>query len=124
MEKSSGLEELLHGVCLVLFPKPSDYDPRRDLIYIINEIVKEIYEFGSFPMDVFAANSDLDLSVNFSNRVTGRLRLSRSLQRSFIYFSVNSHDISRLALLISCLSATMNPLKVLLHSCSTTLGAS
>nr|GMD05898.1 protein HESO1-like [Ipomoea batatas] len=77
LEKSSGLEELLHGVCLVLFPKPSDYDARRDLIRIFNEIVKEIYgcsrdiprvvEFGSFTMDLFAAKSDLDLSVNFSN---------------------------------------------------------
>nr|GLL29604.1 protein HESO1-like [Ipomoea trifida] len=91
LEKSSGLEELLHGVCLVLFPKPSDYDARRDLIRIFNEIVKEIYgcsrdiprvvEFGSFTMDLFAAKSDLDLSVNFSNLDIPRDRKISTLKK-------------------------------------------
>ncbi|CAH9076062.1 unnamed protein product [Cuscuta epithymum] len=76
-EKVYRFEELLHDVCLVLFPKPTDYDARRDLIRVFNEIVWEIFEcsadaptvveFGSFTMDLFHAKSDLDLSVNFGD---------------------------------------------------------
>ncbi|KAK1375833.1 TUTase domain-containing protein [Heracleum sosnowskyi] len=74
-EKLSGLEELLQDVFLILQPKPSDYQNRRDLVLVFNEIAKELYgkpdhpdveEFGSFVMDLFSPTSDLDLSVNFS----------------------------------------------------------
>lgn len=51
LEKASGLEELLHDVCVVLFPKSSDYDARRDLIRIFNEIIMEIY--GKYSSDFF-----------------------------------------------------------------------
>ncbi|XP_019168479.1 PREDICTED: protein HESO1-like [Ipomoea nil] len=91
LEKSYGLDELLHGVCLVLFPKPSEYDARRDLVRIINEIVKEIYgcsgdfpcvvEFGSFTMDLFEAKSDLDLSVNFRKVDITRARKIQTLKK-------------------------------------------
>ncbi|KAL2553223.1 protein HESO1-like [Forsythia ovata] len=75
-ERASALEPLLQDVYAIRRPKQSDYEPRRDLILVFNEIAKEIYGyskvtpvvvgFGSFLMDLFSATSDLDLSVNFS----------------------------------------------------------
>ncbi|RAL50119.1 hypothetical protein DM860_007793 [Cuscuta australis] len=77
LEKATVLEELLHDVCLALSPQPIDYDARRNLIRVFNEIALEIYgcsgdvpvvvEFGSFSMDLFQEKSDLDLSINFSD---------------------------------------------------------
>ncbi|KAA8531105.1 hypothetical protein F0562_005814 [Nyssa sinensis] len=77
-ERISALDELLHDVYAIRRPKSSDYFYRRDLVRIFNEIAKEIYgksgdlpvveEFGSFLMDIFSANSDLDLSVNFRQK--------------------------------------------------------
>ncbi|KAK9291486.1 hypothetical protein L1049_019434 [Liquidambar formosana] len=72
----SELEELLHDVCVIRRPKPSDYYHRRELVRVFNAMAKEIYgscdfpvveEFGSFVMDIFSAESDLDMSVNFSD---------------------------------------------------------
>ncbi|KAL8209411.1 hypothetical protein R6Q57_006143 [Mikania cordata] len=58
-------------------PKPSEYEHRKQLIRVINNIAKDIYgkssscpvveEFGSFSMDLFTTESDLDLSINFRN---------------------------------------------------------
>ncbi|KAL6562852.1 hypothetical protein OROHE_005439 [Orobanche hederae] len=69
------LEPLLEDVYANRRPKPTDYEVRRDLVRVFNEIAKEIYghskdipvvvEFGSFVMDLFSTTSDLDLSVNF-----------------------------------------------------------
>ncbi|KAM3356944.1 protein HESO1 isoform X1 [Capsicum galapagoense] len=78
-ERLSVFEELLNEIYTVRRPKPSDYEVRRDLISAFNEIAKDIYgpsgnvpvveEFGSFVMDLFHSKSDLDLSVNFDNRL-------------------------------------------------------
>ncbi|KAL7157730.1 hypothetical protein ABFS83_02G096600 [Erythranthe nasuta] len=72
----SSLEPLFQDVYASCRPKPMDYQVRRDLIRVFNDIAKEIYgnskenpvvvEFGSFVMDLFSISSDLDLSVNFS----------------------------------------------------------
>lgn len=43
LEQLSAFEELLYEVYVDLRPKPSDYDVRRDLVRIFNEIAKEIY---------------------------------------------------------------------------------
>uniref|UniRef100_M1C3Q3 Poly(A) RNA polymerase mitochondrial-like central palm domain-containing protein n=1 Tax=Solanum tuberosum TaxID=4113 RepID=M1C3Q3_SOLTU len=78
LEQLSAFEVLLDEVYVDCRPKPSDYDARRDLLRIFNEIAKEVYGysadapvvevFGSFSMDLFCVKSDLDLSVNFTNR--------------------------------------------------------
>ncbi|XP_059624495.1 UTP:RNA uridylyltransferase 1-like isoform X2 [Cornus florida] len=75
----SQFDELLYDVYVTRLPKSRDYNYRRDLVRIFNEIAKEIYgksdnlplveEFGSFLMDIFSAKSDLDLSVNFCDNV-------------------------------------------------------
>ncbi|XP_057500740.1 protein HESO1-like isoform X1 [Actinidia eriantha] len=77
-EHIPALEEILHDVYVICRPKPIHYHNRKDLVRIFNEIAKEIYgysddtpvveEFGSFLMDIFSAKSDLDLSVNFSDK--------------------------------------------------------
>nr|XP_016454954.1 PREDICTED: protein HESO1-like isoform X3 [Nicotiana tabacum] len=76
-ERLSSLEELLNEIYTICRPKTSDYEVRRDLVSVFNEIAKDIYgrsgnipvveEFGSFVMDLFHSKSDLDLSVNFDN---------------------------------------------------------
>ncbi|KAM5577990.1 protein HESO1-like [Rosa sericea] len=73
------LDQLLNDVYAARRPKPIDYRNRRDLIRIFNAISKELYGnignspvvevYGSFVMDLFSDESDLDLSVNFSNSV-------------------------------------------------------
>ncbi|KAH7833844.1 hypothetical protein Vadar_010379 [Vaccinium darrowii] len=72
------LEDILKDVYAICHPKPVDYFNRKDLVRVFNAIAKEIYEnsddipvveeFGSFLMDIFSPKSDLDLSVNFSNK--------------------------------------------------------
>ncbi|KAL8223072.1 hypothetical protein R6Q57_020471 [Mikania cordata] len=69
------LEKLLNEVYVSLRPKPSAYEHRKQVIQVLNDIAKDIYgdsvdcpvveEFGSFLMDLFTAESDLDLSINF-----------------------------------------------------------
>ncbi|KAK8653472.1 hypothetical protein V6N13_127468 [Hibiscus sabdariffa] len=68
-------------------PKPIDYDNRRDLVRIFNVMAKEIYGnhngfpivevFGSFVMGMFNAESDLDLSINFTNNGAKISRLKK-----------------------------------------------
>lgn len=69
--------KLLNYAYIIRRPKPSEYEHRKQLIRVFNEIAKELYgsnascpaveEFGSFSMDLFTTGSDLDLSVNFIN---------------------------------------------------------
>lgn len=78
LSRVSALEVLLNDVFGSRQPNTHDYDNRRDLIRILNEIAKEVYGkdnecpvvegFGSFLMDMFNAKSDLDLSINFSDK--------------------------------------------------------
>ncbi|XP_042479206.1 protein HESO1-like [Macadamia integrifolia] len=73
----SALEALLYDVYHVQSPRPSDYDHRRELVRVFNLMAREVYgnhgefpvvqPFGSFLMDMFSAESDLDLSINLSN---------------------------------------------------------
>ncbi|KAI8537343.1 hypothetical protein RHMOL_Rhmol09G0016400 [Rhododendron molle] len=77
-ERIPALEEILLDVYAVCHPKPIDYFNRKDLVRVFNAMAKEIYgnsddipvveEFGSFLMDIFSPKSDLDLSVNFTNK--------------------------------------------------------
>ncbi|XP_038994528.1 uncharacterized protein LOC120118574 isoform X2 [Hibiscus syriacus] len=77
LASASSLDEMLNEVYNTRSPKPIDYDNRRDLIRIFNVMAKEIYGkcngfpivevFGSFVMGMFNAESDLDLSINFTN---------------------------------------------------------
>lgn len=43
LEQLSAFEVLLDEVYVDCRPKPSDYDARRDLLRIFNEIAKEVY---------------------------------------------------------------------------------
>lgn len=43
LEQLSAFEVLLDEVYVDCLPKPSDYDARRDLLRIFNEIAKEVY---------------------------------------------------------------------------------
>ncbi|KAL1549772.1 protein HESO1-like [Salvia divinorum] len=75
-EGVSSLDTLLQDVYANRRPKQTDYETRKDLVRVFNEMAKELYgaskdipvvvEFGSFVMDLFSISSDLDLSVNFS----------------------------------------------------------
>ncbi|KAI3827666.1 hypothetical protein L1987_01747 [Smallanthus sonchifolius] len=72
------LDRLLNDAYVIRRPKPSEYEHRKQLIRVVNEIAKDIYgssascpvvveEFGSFSMDLFTTESDLDLSINLRN---------------------------------------------------------
>ncbi|KAI3754730.1 hypothetical protein L1987_54519 [Smallanthus sonchifolius] len=71
------VEKLLNDAYVVRRPKPSAYEHRKQVIRVLNDIAKELYgnsascpvveEFGSFSMDLFTTESDLDLSINFRN---------------------------------------------------------
>ncbi|KAK1418355.1 hypothetical protein QVD17_27498 [Tagetes erecta] len=71
------LNRLLNDAYVIRRPKPSEYELREQIIRVINDIAKDIYgnsascpvveEFGSFSMDLFTTESDLDLSINFRN---------------------------------------------------------
>ncbi|XP_039003979.1 protein HESO1-like isoform X1 [Hibiscus syriacus] len=77
LASASSLDEMLNEVYNSRSPKPIDYDNRRELVRIFNVMAKEIYGncngfpivevFGSFVMGMFNAESDLDLSINFTN---------------------------------------------------------
>lgn len=43
LEGLSGLDSILQGVYVANRPKQSDYEVRKDLIRVFNEIAKEIY---------------------------------------------------------------------------------
>lgn len=47
LEQLSAFEVLLDEVYVDCRPKPSDYDVRRDLLRIFNEIAKEIYGYSA-----------------------------------------------------------------------------
>lgn len=76
----SVLEELLLEVYGILRPRPSDYEQRRELIHRLRKMTEDMFggrngsptleAFGSFVMDIFTTESDLDLSINFSNGST------------------------------------------------------
>ncbi|KAI4336483.1 hypothetical protein L6164_015005 [Bauhinia variegata] len=76
----SGLDRLLLDAYAIRCPKPMDYYNRRDLVRIFNLMAKEIYGntqscpvvegYGSFVMNMFSSESDLDLSINFSSHST------------------------------------------------------
>ncbi|XP_076917874.1 protein HESO1-like [Bidens hawaiensis] len=76
-ERLKILDKLLNDVYVIRRPNPGEYEHRKDLIRVFNEIAKDIYgnsascpvveEFGSFSMDLFTTESDLDLSINFRN---------------------------------------------------------
>lgn len=69
------LGKLLNDAYVIRRPKASEYEHRKELIRVFNEIAKELYgnsagvpvieAFGSFSMDLFTTGSDLDLSINF-----------------------------------------------------------
>ncbi|XP_055835806.1 uncharacterized protein LOC129904285 isoform X2 [Solanum dulcamara] len=121
LEQLSAYEVLLDEVYVDCRPKPSDYDVRRDLLRIFNEIAKEIYGysadapvievFGSFSMDLFCAKSDLDLSVNFTNRKVNMTREKKIqtlmkfakmfyiLQRNGFVYGVNPVTTARVPVL-------------------------
>ncbi|KAK9073837.1 hypothetical protein SSX86_006431 [Deinandra increscens subsp. villosa] len=76
-EQLQTLNSILNDAYVIRRPKPAEYEHRKQLIRVINDIAKEIYgnsancpiveEFGSFLMDLFTTESDLDLSINFRN---------------------------------------------------------
>ncbi|KAM0036672.1 putative polynucleotide adenylyltransferase [Helianthus debilis subsp. tardiflorus] len=69
------LEKLLNDAYGIRRPKAVEYELRKQVIQGLNNIAKELYgnsascpvveEFGSFLMDLFTIESDLDLSINF-----------------------------------------------------------
>ncbi|GAB4854678.1 hypothetical protein Ancab_023260 [Ancistrocladus abbreviatus] len=69
----STLANLFEDLHRLSHPKSCDYTNREDLIRIFNIIVKEVFVsgspvvegFGSFLMNMFSSQSDLDLSLNF-----------------------------------------------------------
>ncbi|KAF3335730.1 Terminal uridylyltransferase 7 [Carex littledalei] len=71
------LDGLLLEIYETLRPKPIHYEQRNMLVAVFNKMVTKIFgksggfpvveEFGSFKMNLFTAESDLDLSVNFSD---------------------------------------------------------
>ncbi|RLN04274.1 terminal uridylyltransferase 7-like isoform X2 [Panicum miliaceum] len=70
------LKGLLLETYASLQPKPVDYENRQVMINVFNKIAEQIFgkknglpiveAFGSFTMDLFTPESDLDLSVNFN----------------------------------------------------------
>ncbi|GMI67580.1 hypothetical protein HRI_000427300 [Hibiscus trionum] len=99
LASASSLDEMLNEVYTSRSPKPIDYDNRRDLVRIFNVMAKEIYGncngfpivevFGSCVMGMFNAESDLDLSINFTNneatisrvkKIKALRKLARKLQ--------------------------------------------
>ncbi|KAK3129386.1 hypothetical protein QOZ80_6BG0478700 [Eleusine coracana subsp. coracana] len=76
------LDDLLLEVYNVLRPKPLDYEQRNTLIHFFNKMTSKIFgnnsgfpvaeAVGSFTMDLFTPFSDLDLSINFSDRTDDR----------------------------------------------------
>ncbi|KAJ3689337.1 hypothetical protein LUZ61_018501 [Rhynchospora tenuis] len=71
------LDKLLVEIYETLQPKPIHYEQRNMLVAVFNKMVTNVFgknggfpvveEFGSFKMNLFTAESDLDLSVNFSD---------------------------------------------------------
>ncbi|KAL3524654.1 hypothetical protein ACH5RR_013026 [Cinchona calisaya] len=100
------LDAILNDVFVVSRPKPIDYDVRKDLVRIFNDIAKELFgktnevlvveEFGSFVMDLFNAKSDLDLSFNFTRsefQITREKKIQtlRKLAKKFYALQSSGH---------------------------------
>ncbi|XP_023765455.1 protein HESO1 isoform X3 [Lactuca sativa] len=101
------LEKLLNEAYLIRRPKPSEYEHRKQLIRVFNEIARELYgnssccpvveEFGSFSMDLFTTGSDLDLSVNFKNNSQSvfprdqKIKALRKFARKFYALQTGGH---------------------------------
>lgn len=74
----AALDDLFEAAYKIRCPLPYEHENRQDLIRIFNVIAKELYgkfcpvveEFGSFVMNMFSSDSDLDLSINFNNCAT------------------------------------------------------
>ncbi|XP_027180067.1 protein HESO1-like isoform X2 [Coffea eugenioides] len=105
-ERVPALDAILNDVFDVSRPKPHDYDVRKDLVRIFNEIAREIFgkstdipiveEFGSFVMDLFNAKSDLDLSFNFTQsgvQITREKKIQtlRKLAKKFYALQSGGH---------------------------------
>ncbi|XP_071729696.1 protein HESO1-like [Rutidosis leptorrhynchoides] len=105
-EQLSILDKLLNDAYIIRKPKPSEYEHRELLIRVFNDIAKEIYgdnascpiveEFGSFSMDLFTTESDLDLSVNFrSNSAVfprdKKIKTLRKFARKFFALQNGGH---------------------------------
>ncbi|XP_078440013.1 protein HESO1-like [Wolffia australiana] len=75
-ERIRTLEELLLGVYNALCPREVDYEHRAHLVRVMDSMAKDSFgphdgypkveAFGSYLMDMFTPQSDLDLSLNFS----------------------------------------------------------
>ncbi|KAL5731330.1 hypothetical protein ACHQM5_004069 [Ranunculus cassubicifolius] len=73
----SALDELLHDIYIAGRPSSDNCSLRRELVRTFHVMAREVYgchdgfpvveAYGSFIMDIFSNNSDLDLSVNFTN---------------------------------------------------------
>ncbi|XP_021738235.1 uncharacterized protein LOC110704732 [Chenopodium quinoa] len=86
LSQLSSFQTLLDDVYGSTCPSIDDYANRRDLIRIFNDIVREMYgneecpvveNFGSFLMNMFNAKSDLDLSINFSDKLFEADRIAK-----------------------------------------------
>ncbi|KAG9440689.1 hypothetical protein H6P81_020854 [Aristolochia fimbriata] len=74
------LDAVLRDVHAVIRPRPVDYVVRKDLLQIFDRIAKRIpggtdgfpivEAFGSFTMDLFTTQSDLDVSVTLAHEPT------------------------------------------------------
>nr|GEX87511.1 protein HESO1-like isoform X3 [Tanacetum cinerariifolium] len=100
------LERLLNNAYVIRRPTPNEYEQRKQLIRVFNDIAKELYgysanfpvveEFGSFSMDLFTSDSDLDLSVNFRSSSTvfprdQQIKTLRKFSRKFYALQNGGH---------------------------------
>ncbi|XP_023638720.1 protein HESO1 isoform X2 [Capsella rubella] len=80
------LDKVLDDVYCSVRPVPADYDTRKELVKNLNTMANDIYEesspvleaYGSFLMDMYSSQSDLDLSIVFGN-VTSELPHGKKL---------------------------------------------
>ncbi|KAL9230277.1 hypothetical protein vseg_005650 [Gypsophila vaccaria] len=111
----STVERLLTEVYETHRPSSEDYDNRRDLIRIFNEIAREIHgnddkcpvvkAFGSFLMELFDAGCDLDMSVNLHDNEENADRFAqvktlRKFANKFSKLQRNRH-VSNVQLILS-----------------------
>ncbi|VVB04689.1 unnamed protein product [Arabis nemorensis] len=82
------LDKVLNDVYSSIRPVSADYDTRKDLVNSLNAMAIDIYgkgkdsspvleAYGSFVMDMFSPQSDLDLSINFCKGTSERPRDSK-----------------------------------------------
>ncbi|EOA25226.1 hypothetical protein CARUB_v10018539mg, partial [Capsella rubella] len=83
------LDKVLDDVYCSVRPVPADYDTRKELVKNLNTMANDIYgdseesspvleAYGSFLMDMYSSQSDLDLSIVFGN-VTSELPHGKKL---------------------------------------------